>query len=383
MRTLEILDGGLFTTVQDLGRVGYQRFGVAVSGAMDPFALRAANVLVGNGDRAAGLEMTMMGPEIRFPEAAVIALTGADLGPMINRRPAVMWRRIRVSAGAVLSYSGLRDGLRAYLAVAGGVDVAVVLGSRSTSTRAALGGFQGRALKTGDVLAIGDAAIVPGSPGSSLAGEKGSRSVFGGHVPFPAYGHDHLVRVVPGPQDDAFTAAGLATFTSAVYTMTPQSDRIGCRFQGPPLAHRVTADIVSDGTVMGSVQVSGDGLPIVLMADRGTTGGYTKIATVISADISKLAQAAPGDRVRFTAVTLDEAHALLREQEAVLEGIRKAGLPAPSEAEGEPGDPGTSAEPNDSIFDEDAGAELAAPAWDDLADALFRTRRRPTDDDRR
>ncbi len=350
MRTIEILDGGLFTTVQDLGRTGYQRFGVTVSGAMDGFALRAANRLVGNADTEAGLEATLLGPEVRFARPVVIAVTGADLGPMVDGRPIQMWRAVAIGAGAVLSFSGQRDGMRACLAVDGGIDVPVVLGSRSTSTRSGLGGFEGRRLRSGDTLPIGEPT------GGPLVARRAMRS-----ADIPSYGHDHRVRVVLGPQEDAFPDEGRSTFLTAVYTMSPQSDRIGCRFDGPRIAHRTSADIVSDGTTLGIVQVSGDGMPIVLMADRGTTGGYTKIATVISADIGRLAQAAPGDRVRFEVVDLDEAVARLREQERVLDAIVSGAARGP-------------ATPDQDVYDEDAGSGLAADGFGDLADALDRTR---------
>jgi len=370
MRRLEILDGGMFTTVQDLGRVSYQRFGVAVSGAMDPFALRAANRLAGNPDSAAALEITMTGPELRVSADAVLAVTGADMAPQLDGRPIRMWVSVAVSAGAVLSFAGLRSGMRAYVAIDGGIDVPVVLGSRSTSTRAALGGFEGRALRAGDVLPIGElrthfAEALCHKPSPPLPPRRG--------VPrqsIPVYTHDHIVRVVLGPQDDAFTDAALQTFQTAVYTMTAQSDRIGCRFQGPALSHRESADIVSDGTTLGSIQVSGDGMPIVLMADRGTTGGYTKIATVISVDLARLAQAVPGDRARFQVVSLDDAHRLLRTEQEVLDAIGSAG-------------PGRTAGVPDQVFDEDSGAPLAASAWTDLADAIDLTSRKERHDDAR
>ena len=349
MRTIEILDGGLFTTVQDLGRVGYQRYGVAVSGAMDAFALRAANRLTGNADSEAGLEITLVGPEVRFRQQVLIAVTGADIGACMDGRPFQMWRTTAVRAGSVLSFSGLRDGMRSYVAVDGGIDVPVVLGSRSTSTRSRLGGVEGRRLQTGDVLALGDPAAGRAAIRRAMAPSE-----------IPTYRHEHRVRVVLGPQDDAFTDGGRSTFVTAVYTMTSQSDRIGCRFDGPRIAHRTSADIVSDGTSLGIVQVSGDGMPIVLMADRGTTGGYTKIATVISADVSRLAQAAPGDRVRFEAVDLDEACVRRRAQQAMLDAL------VTPEAAGRP----VSA---DDVYDEDAGGGLAADGFGDLADALGRT----------
>jgi biotin-dependent carboxylase-like uncharacterized protein len=304
-----VVDGGLFTTVQDLGRRGYQRYGVPVSGAMDPFALRAANLLVGNTDDLACLEATVIGPEVVFDAAVRIAVTGGDLGPRLDGRPLRMWQSVEVPAGTCLSLSGRRQGLRAYLACAGGFDVPAVLGSLSTFTRSGIGGFEGRALRAGDEVRIGEPA----------ASGAGRRRLLPGLV--PGYGPERVVRVMVGPQADAFTDEGRATFLAAEYTVSAQSDRIGCRLQGPAIGHVAGADIVSDGTAFGAVQVSGDGQPIVLMADRGTTGGYTKIATVISADLMHVAQAAPGDRVRFRAVTFDEALDALRGLEAALASI--------------------------------------------------------------
>jgi antagonist of KipI len=310
MNTIEVLDGGLLTTVQDTGRFGFQRYGVPVSGAMDPFALRAANRLAGNADGDAGLEMTLLGPRLRFLAPATIALAGADLGASLDGRPLPRWESLEVTEGATLAFSSALDGVRGYLAVGGGIDAPPVLGSRSTYTRARLGGLGGRALTAGDLLP---------TPGISPVIEGARR-----RLPLerqPVYGHDHRLRVILGPQDDRFTSEGVSTFLRSAYTVTPQSDRMGCRLAGPKISHAAGADIVSDGSPLGAVQVAGDGVPIVLMADRGTAGGYAKIATVIGVDVGRLSQAAPGDTVRFEAVTLDEAIAALREQEAWLDDL--------------------------------------------------------------
>lgn len=310
MNTIEVLDGGMLTTVQDLGRFGYQRYGVPTSGALDLFSLRAANRIAGNRDEAAGLESTLVGPRLRFLAPATLAIAGADLGARLNDRPVPRWESFVVRPGDVLSSSVAQEGVRAYLAVSGGLDVPLVLGSRSTYVRSKLGGLDGRALKAGDVL-----ATVPARPallGGTLHLPPGER---------PAFGRAHTVRVVLGPQDDRFTAAGIRTFLSSAYTVTPQSDRMGARLAGPLVEHLGGADIVSDGTPLGAVQVAGDGAPIVLLADRGTAGGYTKIATVIGPDIPRLAQAAPGDSVRFEAVALDAAYEAVRRQEASLAAI--------------------------------------------------------------
>ena len=309
MHVIEVLDGGMFTTVQDLGRYGYQRYGVPVSGAMDTFALRTANLLVGNREGDAGLEMTLAGPHLRFLDETVVAITGADLMPTLDGNPVPTWQPVAAQKDAELQFHGLRDGVRAYLAIAGGVDVPSMLGSRSTYTRANIGGLEGRSLAHGD----------------RMAGSSGMERVEGRRFPqgaVPRYGHTLRLRVTPGQQYDAFTEQGIEAFLSSSYTVTPRSDRIGYRLEGPPIEHKTGADIVSDGIPLGAVQVTGDGMPIVLLADRGATGGYTKIATVISADIMRLAQAAPGDVVTFHRATLQEGHEALLEQESLIQEIR-------------------------------------------------------------
>ena len=310
MNVIEVIDGGLLTTVQDLGRWGYQRYGVPVSGAMDTFALRAANLLVGNGEGDAALEITFAGATIRFLEDTVISVTGADLGATLGGQAAPAWAPILAPAGTALSFTETRYGVRAYLSIAGGIDVPPVLGSRATYTRSALGGLDGRRLSAGDILSNNWREPPDRIEGRSLLAHR-----------LPQYGHSHELRVILGPQDDAFTREGIATFLSATYTVTPDADRTGYRLSGPTIQHRGSADIISDGNPLGAVQVAADGLPMVLLADRGTTGGYTKIATVISADIAQLAQAAPDDTVMFRAVTVADAHESLRAQETILKEI--------------------------------------------------------------
>jgi biotin-dependent carboxylase-like uncharacterized protein len=310
MDVIEVLDGGFFTTVQDLGRYGYQRYGVPVAGALDQFALRSANVLVSNREGDAGLEITLVGPRLRFLADTVIAITGANLDPRLDDAPVAMWQAVAVAQGGTLSFGSVQDGMRAYLAVAGGIDVPQVLGSRSTYTRSRLGGVEGRALAPGDRLAAFGQESASGMEGRKLPREQ-----------IPAYGHSHVLRVVLGPQDDAFSQEGLRIFLSAAYTVTPQSDRIGYRHQGPQIHHKEGADIVSDGIPFGAVQVTGDGMPIVLLADRGTTGGYAKIATVISVDLATVAQAGPGDTMSFRQVTVEVAHQALRQQEDAIQQL--------------------------------------------------------------
>ena len=299
---IEVVAPGLLTSVQDLGRWGYARYGVPTAGAMDSFAARAANLLVGNAPDAAVLEVTLAGPALRFRRACLVAATGADLSPHVDQAAIPGWTACAVQAGAVLRFGKRRVGLRSYLAVGGGIDVPRVLGSRSTYLRGGFGGHHGRALQAGDLLAVG-----PAQPECArLAGRclpPASR---------PRYSRAPTVRVVLGPHDDRFPAAALAAFLSAAWAVGPASDRMGYRLQGPTLARHEPADLISMGMPLGGIQVPGDGQPIVLLYDHQTTGGYPLIATVIQADLPLLAQLAPGDTVRFQAVSVEEGQAAYR-----------------------------------------------------------------------
>lgn len=294
MGTIRVIEGGLLTTVQDLGRPGYQALGVSPAGAADEYAFRLANWAVGNPPGAAALEITLIGPRLFFPEEAMVVITGADLGPVLDGQPFPMWVATTVPAGSTLAFTGGSRGCRAYLAVAGGIDVPPVLGSRSTDVLGGFGGLEGRPLRAGDELPLG----APGGTGARL-------------IPpelVPVYPEHVLARVVLGPQEDHFTSEGLRAFLESSYQVTPQSDRIGLRLEGPVIRHRGRADIVSDGMPAGAVQVPQDGRPLVVLANRQTMGGYPKIATVISADLWRLAQLRPGNRLSFRAVTPEEAH---------------------------------------------------------------------------
>jgi antagonist of KipI len=305
---LEVLDGGLLTTVQDLGRHGYERYGVPVAGAMDPFALRAANRLVGNPPDAAALEITLVGPRLRATEKCLVAVAGADLGLRVNGWDLPPWMAVFVRQGWTIAFTGRESGCRAVLAVAGGIDVKPVMGSRSTYLSGGFGGFEGRALHRGD--------LVPVEPVDFYLPERAGRT-FPRHL-IPGYSDTPTIRVVLGPQDDYFTDEGVATFLSSEYEVSPTSDRMGCRLQGLQIAHKDATGIISDGIPLGAVQVPPDGQPIVMLADRQTTGGYPKIATVISADVPLLAQCVPGQSsVRFEAVGVEEAQASYREMVGV------------------------------------------------------------------
>ena len=304
--SITVLGGGLLTTVQDRGRSGYQQFGVPVSGVVDPRAMSVANILVGNPEDAAVLECTMMGPMLQFDQDTVFAVTGGDLRPSLDGQPVPGYTAIAAKAGPVLQFFGLKSGCRAYVAFAGGVDVAPVMGSRSTYMKAKIGGLEGRKLEKGDVLPIG-------TPKTAL------KDIGGRHIAPEFVKRDvYTLHVILGPQDDMFTEAGIKTFLSETYTVTPEFDRMGCRLDGAVIEHITGGDIISDGIAFGAVQVPSAGKPIIMLADRQTTGGYTKIANVITADFRLLAQMKAGDKVRFEKISIAAAQEALLAQRATM-----------------------------------------------------------------
>lgn len=319
-----VLDPGLHTTVQDGGRPGWQAFGVPVGGAMDREAMRIANRLVGNAADAAVLELTLRGGAYRTERDVLIAVYGADLDARADGRPLPTGCPVRLDAGTVLSFGRPRRGCRAYLAIAGGFDVQPVLGSRSTDVRAGIGGVDGRPLREGDVLFAGspsmDAVALMQRLAAVSAGREASAAGAAGRaarsfVPHPCArwnGGPVELRVLPGRSWEAFAERSRRTLTEAVYTVSASADRMGLRLEGPALERTDTAEIVSHGVVPGTIQVPGDGRPIVLGRSCQPTGGYPVIAHVIRADLWKLAQLRPGDRVRFRPVSDAEARRLFR-----------------------------------------------------------------------
>lgn len=303
MNKITINKAGLFTTIQDQGRWGYQQFGMTVAGAMDHFAMRVANLLVGNKQNEAVLECTFLGPEIEFNCDEIISITGANMNPKINGEPVLMWTSIMVKEGDILTFSGVVSGLRTYIAFSKGLDVPEIMGSKSTFIRGKLGGLDGRKLIDKDEIKLGEGYLK--TTGSYLSKDL-----------IPVYEKESvIIRVVMGPQDDYFTDEAIETFLNSIYKVTSEADRMGYRLEGPKINHKSGADIISDGIVFGSVQVPGHGSPIIMMGDRQTTGGYTKIATVITPDLSVLAQMGPGWSMRFKKVTVEESHEIYREYE--------------------------------------------------------------------
>lgn len=307
MPFLRIIQPGFLTTIQDRGRFHYQRWGVPPAGAMDGYAFRVANMLVGNDENEGCLEITLLGPVIQFLSPGLVALTGADLGARLNGSGHEPWESFQVDEGDLLEFTGIRKGCRAYLAIAGGVAIPDVMASKSTYLRGNIGGKDGRALREGDELQI--------------KAQVKKNQLMAKTVPAEyryMYRKPQVVRVILGPQDFAFTKEGIKTFLQSEYTVTHESDRMGCRLEGPVIQHKNKPDIISDGIAMGSIQVPGSGTPIIMMADRQTTGGYAKIATVITPDLWKLAQAKPGDRLRFSEVSVEQAYKLYIDYENLL-----------------------------------------------------------------
>lgn len=302
--SLSVVRPGMLTTIQDLGRWGQQDSGVPVGGPMDFYSHRLANLILGNPADAAALEITLIGPELEGTALTRCVVQGARFDGTLNGRALDLSRPFAVPTGGRLRFGGRQAGARATLAVRGGIDVPAILGSRSTSVASGMGPFGGRPLLAGDVLLVGDA-----SGGSERTGR-----------PLPLPNGGARLRVIRGPQDVMFNADAMERLFNYRFIVTPQSNRMGYRLEGPPLTRSMGADILSDATAIGSLQVPGSGLPILLMADRQTTGGYPKIATVITADLPLAGQLAPGDWIEFAECTRADAVAALRERESQLQG---------------------------------------------------------------
>lgn len=311
---ISVLMPGMHVTVQDSGRWGYQGKGMPVAGAMDPQSFMLGNILVGNDENAAALEVALIGPTLRAAEGeGVIAVTGADLAPRLNGESVHCWTAMDFRKGDTLSFAGPRSGCRAYICFSGGIDLPAVMGSRSTYTRAGLGGFEGRPLKNGDIVPCGEpGALWKRCAGFSCPGKL--RTIFDPDAP---------LRVIPGPQDDLFTERGRGTFYGSEYVISGSADRMGYRMEGPAVEHAGGADIISDAVPLGAVQIPGDGKPVVMLADRQTTGGYPKIGVVCSVDAAALSQRIPGMKVRFAGISREEGIALARAAARDREDLRR------------------------------------------------------------
>ena len=312
MTELKVRRAGMLTSVQDLGRWGFQSSGVPVAGAMDLPALRIGNAMLGNPEGAAALEVTLLGPELEVCGGGAAVFAGADLGFSVNGRAVGSWRVVELKSGDVISFTGPKNGCRGNLCFAGGVGVPLVMNSRSTYMRAKIGGFEGRALKNGDVITTGEPSpLWKRLDGFTLPSELN-----------PALPADAPLSLMTGLQEDLFTEEGIATLFSSEYTITSESDRMGCRLDGAKIEHVKGGDIVSDGVPLGAVQIPSHGMPIVMLADRQTTGGYTKIGVLTPLSIEALVQKMPGSAVRFRKASIDDGTA---EQMKIAETVRRVG----------------------------------------------------------
>lgn len=293
---IEVIKPGLFTTIQDLGRWGYQGYGVGIAGALDPFALAVANLLVGNSEGAAGLEITFLGPILKFHRETIFALAGADLDPRLDGQAIPSWTCHLAPSGSILSFGSRKSGVRAYLTVSGGINVPPVMGSRSTYLLGRFGGLEGRALKAQDFLPI---------PSPQENFRNLTEKVFPPNLR-PPYQQNPTLRVVLGPFNEFFSEEGVQAFLSTPYTVTPQSDRMGYRLQGVQIKRQKPGELITCGLANGTIQVPPNGQPILLLVDRQTIGGYPIIATLIHADLPLVAQCAPGDELCFSSVSADE-----------------------------------------------------------------------------
>jgi len=308
MSVFQVLKPGFFTTVQDLGRYGYLKYGVPISGAMDSFSMVAANLLVGNSPNAACLEITLIGPEFQALADTQIAITGGRISVEINGEEASMWQTLTVHKGDFVSLGKVESGCRCYLSIRGGINTPMILGSRSTYVRGRFGGIEGRQLKTGDVIEGFSAPLLK-------AGFKMPESLM------PNFTNNFTVHVVLGPQADMFAERGIEKFLSNHYKVTVESDRMGYRLEGPAIEHKGKAEIVSDALLPGAIQVPRNGKPIIIMKDAQTTGGYPKIAVVVTPDLDRLGQAKPNDTIKFSEITLKEAHEKLLEYRKTLASL--------------------------------------------------------------
>ena len=311
---IRVLKGGMLTTVQDLGRTGYQSQGFSVAGVMDVRSFKIANLLIDNPENEPVLEFTLIGPTLEFTSSTIISITGGDFSPTVNGEPVPMYTAFYMIRGHVLKFGSARTGSRGYIAFSSYLEIPVVMGSRCTNLKSKIGGFKGRKLESGDYIHFRiKRRYLPYFLSRKLELEDVHE--------FEK--NETVLRVVMGPQDNLFSKQGIATFLESEYTVTSDFDRMGCRLEGPYIAPKKSSDIISDGIALGSVQVPSHGKPIILLADRQTTGGYAKIATVASVDIPKLVQRKTDHKIHFQPISVQEAQELYKKELIELDKMRK------------------------------------------------------------
>ncbi|WP_368505743.1 biotin-dependent carboxyltransferase family protein [Alkalihalophilus sp. As8PL] len=324
--SIKVLRPGLLTTIQDLGRVGYQKYGVIVSGAMDAYALRMANLLVGNSETMGALEITMAGPALEVQQDTLIAVTGGHLSPSIGNYQLPSWRPVFVKKGSVIRFGKCISGCRAYLAFAGGFNIEKVMESQSTYLRAEIGGYKGRTLKEGDILSLNNQTSPLADHFTALFSRDTKKSFYAPawrvRTSIQPQKKETVIRVLTGTHYTQFDSDSQEQFFTKTFTISPQSDRMGYRLQGPELKLDETFEVLSEAVALGTVQVPADGNPIILLADRQTTGGYPRMGQVINVDIPLLAQLKPGDTLSFKKISLMEAEELYIGREKELNDVR-------------------------------------------------------------
>lgn len=308
---IRVLKGGLLTTVQDLGRYGYQSQGINVGGAMDVRSMKIANLLLDNPENEAVLEFTLIGPVLQFTSDAIISITGGDFQPRLNDEAVPMYTALYVYKGDILHLGSAISGSRGYIAFSSYLRIPAVMGSRSTNIKSGIGGFKGRNLQNGDYIGFRiRRRYLPFFLSRKLKIDEFDDSSI-------------TLRVVMGPQDNMFTEQGIMDFLNEEYTVSNEFDRMGCRLEGPYIASKKGSDIISDGIARGAIQVPSHGKPIILLSDRQTTGGYAKIACVATVDLTKLAQCKTDDKIRFKAISVERAQKLLKDEVRELDEMRK------------------------------------------------------------
>ena len=326
---IKVLKSGLMTTIQDLGRYGLQKYGIITSGAMDKISLRLANLLVGNPENAAAIEMILLGSSFLFQSDCLIAVTGADFSPTIDNRPLPMWQPVLVKKGALLNFKAAKTGCCSYLAISGSFQLPKIMNSRSTYLRAHIGGLEGRALRENDTLAlhkVNKTAETIIKQIKDKASENGFKPLnWSLSKEFRLKSREKKVlRFLKGNEYHLFTKESQAQFSSVSFRVTPQSDRMGYRLKGAALKTLPDCEMISEAVTCGTVQIPPDGNPILLLADHQTAGGYPRIAQIISADLSSAAQTKPGEKIEFREITLEEAQRLLIEQEKKIDRLKKS-----------------------------------------------------------
>ena len=320
--TVNVLNPGLLTTVQDIGRHGSQKFGIIVSGAMDSYSMRIANLLVGNDENEGVLEITLFGTTLQFDEDTLIAVTGGDLQTTIDGIPAQTWRPLLIKKGSVMKFGFAIEGCRGYLAFAGGISIPRVMGSKSTYIAASIGGFEGRPLTQGDQISFNELTDSNKRILESVKKCNGTPDWSVQYHDLVNLDADQTIRIIEGTEYEHFDEQSKQTLVSKPYIVTPQSNRMGSRLEGSELALKEKLELLSEGVTFGTVQIPPNGKPIILMADRQTTGGYPKIGQVITADLGSLSQLKPNSKLYFKLITHAEAERELLAKEQLINEIK-------------------------------------------------------------